>query len=641
MTRFRANQISAGRSDLPRRVAVVERRQDRILLLIAARSNGQTMEMVTAHEFGSGDDAGLSKHLAESQVDRVIHILPGAGAICRTFELPVLAPEHVPDALALQAEAELPASLDPHRRTAVLMPWNSEGAERLQALAIGWPGEPDRMQEEDDERHRYVPQVVCLMELMALDQQEGFGAVIDRDRGAIELIMHRADRAAVRTARLPGQSQDQIAVVERLVRETAYTTGLDPDDGDDRSAPGSSPASRVIDTWCESLKSATGSQRRSLTLDDRYLRLASQRVVNTPSTDHGDWWSQYGLLVGAVIGLTGPRRAALDLEPEPPDIPVNLIDRSVLWLGEKNHAVMAGLVAFLLILVLPITAGYGRYGLLLMKTTNLNDVQASTQGFEEQLLLYDLLSAYRLPMTKLIADICGAANVNTQFETLTIKSSDRRLTITGLVPSVDLSGELHDYLTSTQLFEGGRMSDEGTRESGRSFNFSAIVASPFIKVEPKYNYRDTPVWTMFWGDPPQQKPRTSFLRDRPWDVEQIGDGALAYAMGGGTTIDESSGSSSGSSAVRRPSGSGSSGTAGSGFSSGRSAAQPIHKADPSNPPPPLTKEQIDRMNKDETYNAMIIRAQLKTRKDVISPDVLARIVREWDMLNEHRKTLTK
>ncbi|MBL1216742.1 MAG: hypothetical protein D8M59_04525 [Planctomycetes bacterium] len=638
MTRFDVKQIPTGRPDMPRKVVVVERRSDKIVLLIAARSNGQSLEMVTTHTLPGGDEAGLTKLLSDTQADRVIHILPGGQAICRTLEIPAMEPEQIPETLALQAEAALPASLDPHRRAAVLLPWYAEGAETYPALAVGWPGEPDRTQEEDDDTHRYVPQVACLMELLALDQQDGLAGLIDRSAGTIGLIMHRSDQVAVRTARLSGPSHERSEYVEQLVRETAFAAGLDSGDEGDSSGGG------MIDAWCANIATATKARQRALVLEERLIQAAAKQVAKTPSADKSEWWADYGLLVGALIGLTGPRRAAFDLEPEPPDIPVNLIDRSVLWLGESNHAFMTGLVAFLALLILPLAASYGRYTLLNLKTANLEELSETTAGFEDEVLLHDLLMEHRLPMTKLISDICSASNIDTQFETLTIKSSDRRITITGLAPSVDRLGELHDYLTATRLFEGGRMSDDGDRENGRSFNFSGTVSSPFVNVEAQYNYRDEPIWTTYWSEPPELKPRISFMPDRPYDLSQSGGGGGAlYAQDpgddlGGDGASRSSGGgqfNSNSSAARRSG----SGNAGNASSSGRTGAPQGAAADPANPPDPLTPEQIKRLDESETIAAMLVRSKLKYRTDVLEPDVIARLKREWDLLIEHRREL--
>ena len=143
--------------------------------MIVARG-GKEPAVLEARPVPEGDRAAILSAVSRYGASRVVRVLPGSAALCRTVQAPTAAPEHMAAALHLLAESELPDTLGAHRRTGGLIP----GAPGT-ALLSGWIfGDAPQAFGEHEENFIALPAA-----LAALVGPQGAAMYVDRNDGVI------------------------------------------------------------------------------------------------------------------------------------------------------------------------------------------------------------------------------------------------------------------------------------------------------------------------------------------------------------------------------------------------------------------------------------------------------------------------
>ena len=398
----------------------------------------ESVRVIEAARLGAGDREGVKRVLAKHRVERLVRVLGAGQAIVRTVELPEGSLEELTEAVELIAEAQLPATLPPHRRSAGLSSLPSGGEGRL-ALLTGWVGEsPTTVLDGDEQDESFVAQAVALAGLanVATRPPDEPAVIVGVEPGAVCVIASGVFGTRVRAGRVAGSYEDAIA--ETLPPE------IEP------------PRVDLSD-------SAGGG--RGVFIDER-TREALMRMAPTSGVDR-EWVRTHAAAAGAAIGLltSGEHAARLyALLAEPPKIRLSPGERVALWLGEPKRAgVLLGLALLVLILG-PLAINFARYSVLEKKLSAIratvgDEESAAAQRLERDAIFLEGLRERRIPVTSLLAAIAESMPVGADTENPLgvqaeeIRIDDGSVLIEGRASDAQVVERFADRLKATGLFD--------------------------------------------------------------------------------------------------------------------------------------------------------------------------------------------
>lgn len=590
----------------PRRALALHRQAEHWQVVLAENRSGR-LHVAEHHSIAVRDAERLAALVRRADPDRLVVVLPGGSVVCRVLEAPALDDAAATQAAELQAEADLPSVLAPHRRRCAVLPWRTPVDNRL-AAAFGWPGRAPECLSPSVAAPTYAAEAAALLELLILcGAGEGTIASLDRDHHSIELASHVNGLTTVRTARL---SEDRwSAEAARVMVETALSAGAD-------DAALADVEQRASD--------AARSHRQCLLADaDCLARLA--RMIPGTGADAA-WWSRFGVAAGAALAALGPRRAMTELLDEPPQPPRGAILSMLTWLGDRAHARGVALAAILLIVVAPVLGGWSRYAILQHKTRQLDEVSAAARERKAEADFFRTLRRHRWPMTKILADVAGMAPYDLTFESINIDSTSG-ITISGST-SLEHQGEVFDFhglLLTSRLFSQVKSPNVTSGENKIEFELQATVQDAHAKVERPHN---EPLAVVLYGEEARGKPLGQYIFS-------------AFSLGSGSSRPRtpSSGPTRGPVSTPGPLDGGSSGNdfsfpgLGTGDDGSSRSSAPRGGSPAERPlPPPLSDAEIAKMDLAAVNKAMVDRASVKHREQ--------RLQDEYDKLLQRRRELS-
>jgi len=587
-------------ADAPRRVVAVHRQGDQFNIVHAEQRNGRS-QVVEHQSVPVRDSERLATLLGRLAPERVVRVLPGGSMVCRVIEIPPLDDAAATEAAHLQAEADLPNMLAPHRRGTAILPWRTTVDNRV-AAAFGWPGERPLDFPETIENLSYCGEAASLLELLIHSGvNQGTIAALDRDHHSMELASHLMGVTTVRTAKLSESQWSSDAA--RVVVETVLGAGADE---------------RIVDEIEHRVSEAARTRRQSLVIDaDLAQRLS--RVVSGATTDTA-WWSRFGVAVGAALAALGPRRAMVELCDQPPQVPRGVVVSTLNWVSNRQRARNVAVLALLLIVLVPILGGWTRYAILQYKTRHLEKVKAEFKARQAEADFFRTLRTHRRPMTKLLADISGMAPYGLSFESISIDSA-ALVTISGNAELGQQNEVLafHRQLNESHLFDEVKSPNFTFGDDQIEFELQGTMANALAKVDRPSN---VPLAEVMYGEDAKGMPPGEYILD-------------SFNLGAPRIRPRST-------STPRPSTSGNTGTGSTGgspfnFPSGNSGSTPDTgaartPATPKSLPSPLSDADINKMDDAAVQKALLARAALKHSDP--------RLQQEWDKLLARKRELT-
>lgn len=471
----------------------------------AAAGRGEGAEVVASRMCATAEEVGALAQ--EHQIQRVIVILAGGTTVCRTFTLPAMGGELMSEAIDLQAEAALSRGLEDHRRGGAVLPWASDpAAAEFTAVAMGWPGVMDEPQRRLQSFFaasvgkrldvRFGPVQAALVELLwrtgmvGSGRQSAMAAYFDRAAQCLDVVAAANGRTLFRTVRLGGAAGADQDALDRAALETQVALGLE---------------SATAQEWVRAIRRRVD---RGASGWVTFPATESPRVrgLNRASSD-ARWWEEFGLAalagLGALSGNGGSRRRLYEMQDAPPiaDMPGWL--RVVDWLARPERAATVAAAALAGVLLFPLAAQGIRYGVLSLKAGDVNALRERTEQLENRVAIFSLMRQQRWPMTKLIADICGATPAGVQISDLRLIQGEEIIlkgTSTEYLESVDFVAQLK----ATKIFEAAAGSSSA-RESGESggryaFDIRARVINAFASSQSVVDYASQTLADRLYGD---------------------------------------------------------------------------------------------------------------------------------------------
>jgi hypothetical protein len=412
----------------------------------------------------AADPAALASLLAKHKVTGAVRLVPSSSTVARCTALPPgLSSDRAQAAatLSLLAESEMPSLIPAHRRAAgIIRPGASDAV-----LVVGWPEKGDIPPTPGTLKDlTFTPELVALAALAQGVGGAELALYADRQAGSIALLaspanghsngaMNGASSHPKTMARvLRGETSSDAAwnaSIRRAVAETAASLGTQLP-GVELTDP--APASLVLlgspmrrprgmpgdPAWLAGYGIAFGALCALSQQDPAVAPLALLRASAARETA--------GPLVGAVEYLTNPRRATI--------------------------AIALCAVAFLLS---PLVAAKAREMILAGRAGD--NLQERLRDAEHRVAFYQQLRDRRWPMTKLVADIAGAAPVGVHVDFLSL-SREQGVTLRGRAEKPEQVTDFRSNLTGSGIF-GSVATPNIENEAGAvTFQLEAQVVAP-------------------------------------------------------------------------------------------------------------------------------------------------------------------
>ncbi len=435
----------AASSQAPRaaRVAAVQTRPDGGLAILIAETGGPQPTIAAAL---SVDQAQAAESLKPHKVDLVIRLVPGAETVCRVLPVPDAIGQdrsQVADALGLLAESELPNSIPWYRRASGIL----RLGDRAAALLAGWVGSHSAATIAaplSNVPEVWVPEIAALG---SLGQALGGGPMIgltDRAVGLISMLAFGSKRPVGRVLRLSADDAGWPRAVRSAWTETASAAGVDTP-----PLP-SEPLLFEVPT--------------------------SARLAG--ATRDAEWIRRHGLALGAVLLYTSGDAAVSSLVAMTPTEPSRALpfhERVLETLSRPRVAVAVAAASIAVLLFAPWVAAEARYSLLRAEAGDLSKLEERLSEAERLSEFYRLLNNKRWPMTKLLADIAGAAPVGVVVESVELAQGEA-ISLRATADSSELVTTFRKNLADTKVFQSVATPTIEATADGVSFQLQARLS---------------------------------------------------------------------------------------------------------------------------------------------------------------------
>ncbi len=439
------------------RVAALRESPGSIAVVIV--DQGVRPTVVLAREVDSR--GAVERLLADHGVSRVIRVVPSSQTLLRVAKAPDAPTEETLSTLSLMAEAEFSESLPAHRRGVGVLPGRSESGDR-RALLTAWPDTGETPQPFAGFDERWVAEIAALARIRGTSRQPAWS--LDAGRGSVSVLAERNGHISCRAVRAEHDSASAWEASARAIIEETTR------------AVGSSGAQINLDD-----------RPRAIELEEDAARQLRSRVTNVP--DEAAWLDRFGLALGAALVEIDDDpliRAFASLHAEAPHEDVPRITRLGAWLSVPTNAAIAIVASLVLAVLAPLGLAAARRAILDTKVAELAEAEAQRETLETQAAMYAQLDHERIPMTKILADIAGAAPVaapDLVLIDLVRITSDRELRIEGIADTFELVSAFQMHLNESGLFQAVTVVRIEASRDGVDFTLTArVVQNPHRNV---------------------------------------------------------------------------------------------------------------------------------------------------------------
>lgn len=444
----RARQAKARRHDVVAALASSDE-AGKWSLVIARRGDGGAAEaarVLFAGVFSASDGASIRREVLAQKATLLVRVVPTARSIGRVVRVPMAGDADLARTLSLIVEAEVPPNVPTHRAGAAVLPAGAEGQTRS-VLLTGWAesesgdgvAEPSVGTLEGVEERWCTP----LGALCALRGAED-GAIVDarESEGSLSVLAAKAGQSGeLAAARVvvdePDDEHPWDAVVADALAEACELAGLAGPDG---VASDDEVSEMLRGAWPETPAAPAALAKRVGAGVTGVLSAGSLR--------------KHACALGACLAVLDEQLGMAgfaNLRREAPKVHEPALARMVKWASvPRRAAVLAGL-GIALMLLAPWGIGWARLSVAQVRGKDLSEVRSKSKDVELRAALYQQVEQARWPMTKLLADIGGAAPVGvTVTETrLTVGQS---ISLEGVANSRELVTQFEAALNASKLF---------------------------------------------------------------------------------------------------------------------------------------------------------------------------------------------
>lgn len=449
-------------------VAIVSNQTGDRVRVHVFKGEGQNIRLTDSMDCGAeaGQVAGA---IRRARVDRVVGIVPPGQSVCRVVPMPEgTRGDEMLSSLELLAEAQLPARVPDHRRSAGAFP--SSSITRT-GLLTGWiPGRLSAVERVGQPTWRWVSEPACVAALCGVNSN-GVAIAVDSSAGTFTGAVSTGAGSTVRSRiDKPNDASRVAALLHELMRSVGTGVGTALGTGD-------------ADTDSIARRATSG----SACVVSPQTKAAIGRVFSGSQTDDA-WIANHGLACGAAMIALDARPEILSLctiRSEPVVEKLGIIDRVGATLADPKRAWGVAAMCALLALAAPLGLAYARTLVLEQQLEETSIPEDTFVSLSDEAAVYDHLRTQRWPMTRLMSVVSRAAPVGITVKAVRL-SPDVGLRLSGSADNASLVHEFVQNLNTSGVFERARSTSiDATDGQGIEFDLSAQVGTDPHRELPK------------------------------------------------------------------------------------------------------------------------------------------------------------
>lgn len=464
---------------------------------VAADIQGGTPRILDSTRIETGRADAIVQWLDRHNVGEVLAVVPASSVVCRTCTLPDAEPDELNESLALQAEAHLEGIAPAYRTAMAVLPAAISESNRA-GLMLAWPESAGSMGLPDLHRPvRYTADIAALAALLDSERSDEPVLWVDRHNDAVAMAISHANGVALRATREDGKDDEQMTRgIQRALAETAFNVGHS-----------GGYVGELTQSAAQHLSNIRADDAALLLPADLKMRLSNR--VNGAGADN-QWWSDYGIAVGALLARTGSLQSLTTMMAAPPAESPSVFHRIGEQLAQPRMAAIAVTAAVLLIAFAPVVFNGLRLLALNVRYSDIDARLEAVRDAKKRLTVYEELQNDAWPMSKLLADIANCTPLGIELDMVRVNKG-QYVTVSGMaspregVAATELVSSMEQQLRNTGIFSEVKYSwDEPTADRRYPFDLNATVTRPFRLA----NYtveQDFGKWTHEMrrnGDPP-------------------------------------------------------------------------------------------------------------------------------------------
>lgn len=553
---------------------------------------GQELSVLEAGIVPEAAAGRIEEMIGRHGVGRVVWLTPARETVARSVAVPADSPDQISAAMALLAEAQLPESVPAHRRAWGLIPDRPQEGQRTGVL-MAWRGSPPDLPPWSDGLSSWVAPLGALAMLRG-----GRGVAIHADptTGAIEIVASGPERTVVRVLVEERDGRRFWEVAALAVRETCQAVGASEPQW--LSVRDMSEAEAVL--WLEA------SARAAL----------SERVRGVEPEPR--WLHRYGLCLGAaMVVLSGDPliESLARMQAQAGPLREGVGERVVAWLARPRHAWSVAGVCVAAMLIVPLVLGHVRVTIVEARAEGLRDRLRDREATTLLLATIEQMDQSRWPMTKLLGDVARCTPVGVTIETLRL-GVDQGLVLAGTVESLEVLNGFQAALGQSGVVGNVRINRLESTGSRVEFDLSADVLNPHAEVRSGEDYAAVPLAVRLYGEGASNTTRPL---------------ALGVERSGGRTARVGEGEPRRTSPPGSRAGEGTAETFDAGERGRGSGVRALPS--PDDVPPPLSEDEIRRMDRATALREMVSRRTLSQRSG-LDEGTRSRLRAEADRLRD-------
>lgn len=527
--------------------------------VVIARSGGglgsSGVKVVSAGTYSRADAAAMRRELAAQKVTLVVRVVPTRESVGRVVHVPTAGDADLQRTLKLVVEAEAPPNVMGHRMGAAFLPVASSAAggasgQTRSILLTGWVATSvpaaarvgklgEELEVGDGIEERFCTPLGAAAALRGADE----GDIVDA----------RESEQAL-SVLIGGAGGGEAKAVARVVID-------EPDDGMSWSQVVEATVEGAIELMGESGALSTSWKsdiERSWPTGAACAGMAAKRVSGV-AIDQA-WMRKHAIALGAACCGLDEYRGSFglsDILRDAPKVYKPLSTRVVEWASAPGRAAALVVLALLGMLLIPWGVSYARTRVLQTSTKDLAEVRGKSKDVELRAAMYQQLQSERWPMTKLMADISGAAPVGVTI-TEYRATVGQNITLVAEAESREMVTKFESNLNATKLFASVTQKNVDPKGTMVGFTYVLTVGpNAHAATKPVEDFVATPLAVRLYGEGASNTLPPKGAAPAPVRTTRSSSSSPAVT----TTIGGKSGSGSGASAEssqvsRRPSGSG-------------------------------------------------------------------------------------
>lgn len=412
----------------PDTLAILHRAGD-IWRVLIAKTGDTRPTILDLRDVAANDTEELDDWFDEHHVGQALVVLPAASVVCRTCTLPDTDAEQLALVLDLQVEAQIASLAPPHRQAAAIGHAAPNESTRC-GIMIAWPESVSIDLPHTSRPVHMTSDVVALASLLNGERPANPIVWLDRNDGSLAIAFSHANGVVFRCTCEDGESNESWQRnVGRAITETGMTVGH---------------SDSFIDTVVQATKRQIASLNgtpSALFMPEEIISSAMNRIDGAESDTQ--WWSKYGVMVGAYLARFDQLRPLTELESSPPIIKPSPIRIALDAISQPRAAMYCSLLCLVTLMFGPLLVHGLRLGILNLRYGDIHTQLRTVDQFKNQQAMYSELDKKAWPMTKLLADLASNTPEGIELDFIQVKFNE----------SIKVSGHAsaHDGLSATEI----------------------------------------------------------------------------------------------------------------------------------------------------------------------------------------------